>query len=172
MPLPEVGGPGSPRWFPVLLVALPLAAFSAVLFAPAVGDGPDAVEAAPLFTAPVDSESARFPICGDGARVTCVVDGDTIWYQGTKIRIADIDTPEVSSPGCPREAQLGARATRRLQALLNAGAFTLAPNPEGRDTDPYGRSLKLVTRDGRSLGDTLVREGLAERWGGPRIAWC
>ena len=59
-----------------------------------------------------------------------------------------------------------------MQALLNAGDFTLAPNPDGRDTDRYGRALRVVTRGGASLGDTLVGEGLAERWGGPRIAWC
>ncbi len=31
-------------------------------------------------------------------RRTCVVDGDTIWLEGVKIRIADIDTPEISQP--------------------------------------------------------------------------
>lgn len=105
-------------------------------------------------------------------RVTCVVDGDTIWYRGTKIRIADLDTPEVSKPGCANEAAMGRKATARMQALLNAGPFSLEPNPEGRSEDRYGRSLKLVTRNGASLGDVLVREGLAERWGGPRRAWC
>ncbi|WP_156318214.1 hypothetical protein [Porphyrobacter sp. AAP60] len=35
-----------------------------------------------------------------------------------------------------------------------------------------GRSLMLVTRDGASLGAVLVREGLAEQWGGVRRAWC
>jgi endonuclease YncB( thermonuclease family) len=34
-----------------------------------------------------------------------VVDGDTFWYQGTKIRIADINAPEVSHPGCPQKAE-------------------------------------------------------------------
>ncbi len=50
--------------------------------------------------------------------------------------------------------------------------FSLEPNPEGRSEDRYGRSLMLVTRDGASLGAVLVREGLAEQWGGPRRAWC
>ena len=165
----------SPRavpWFPVALVALPAAAFTAVLLAPAIGDGPDAAVAAVPFSGPADRESAHFPLCGSGQRITCVVDGDTIWYRGTKIRIADIDTPETDRPGCAREAQLGGQATLRMQALLNAGDFTLAPNPDGRDTDRYGRALRVVTRGGASLGDTLVGEGLAERWGGPRIAWC
>ncbi|MEL6530654.1 MAG: thermonuclease family protein [Pseudomonadota bacterium] len=119
-----------------------------------------------------DRESAAFPICKGSGRVTCIVDGDTIWYRGTKIRIADIDTPETSRPGCEREAAIGRRATQRMQALLNAGPFTLAAGSDGRDTDRYGRALRVVTRGGASLGETLVAEGLAERWGGPRIAWC
>ena len=38
-----------------------------------------------------------FAVCGM-VRRTCVVDGDTIWLEGVKIRIADIDTPEISQP--------------------------------------------------------------------------
>lgn len=41
-----------------------------------------------------DTLSGRFPICGGGLRVTCVVDGDTFWLNRQKIRIADIDTPD------------------------------------------------------------------------------
>jgi micrococcal nuclease len=117
-----------------------------------------------------DREAARFALCSGGGRVTCVVDGDTIWYRGDKIRIADIDTPEVSRPECPREAELGAIATQRMLALLNAGAFSL--EPVDRDRDHYGRLLRTVTRDGASLGAVLVDEGLAEEWGGVRLEWC
>ena len=117
-----------------------------------------------------DGERALFTRCEGPGRVTCVVDGDTIWYRGTKIRIADINTPEVSRPACPREAALGERATLRLTALLNAGGFTL--EREVRDEDRYGRKLRVVTRGGQSLGDVLVAEGLAERWQGRRGHWC
>lgn len=117
-------------------------------------------------------QRALFPVCAGQSRVTCVVDGDTIWLRGTKIRLADIDTPEVFSPGCPREAALGRRATERLRELLNAGPFTLLPPPDGRLEDRYGRQLRIAHRGGESLGEVLVREGLAERWGGPRRAWC
>jgi endonuclease YncB( thermonuclease family) len=92
------------------------------------------------------------------------------WYQGEKVRIADINTPETSDPGCAHEAQLGAEATERLQALLNAGAFTL--ESVDRDRDKYGRLLRTVTRGGESVGEVLVREGLAEEWQGFRRDWC
>lgn len=114
--------------------------------------------------------TARFEVCSGARRVTCVVDGDTIWLAGEKIRIADIDTPEVFSPQCPAERALGARATHRLRALLNAGPFEVAAN--ARDTDRYGRKLRIIRRDGRSLGGTLVAEGLARSWDGARRGWC
>ena len=182
------------NWFPFVLVALPLAAFTAVLMLPATGGPPEAEaaagpeplslagdpwgfetngpEAQTVVDASVENEQAQFPICDNGRRVTCVVDGDTIWLRGVKIRIADIDTPEVTNPGCAQEAQLGEQATLRMQTLLNAGAFSVEPNPDGRDSDDYGRKLRVVSRDGESLGETLVREGLATRWGGPRVGWC
>lgn len=124
--------------------------------------------AMPAMTMP--TMAASFPICRGGGRITCVVDGDTFWLEGTKYRIADIDTPEVSNFGCPAEKALGDRATARLAALLNAGPFAL--EPADRDEDRYGRKLRIVTRDGASLGAQLVSEGLAHRWGGPDREWC
>ncbi len=106
--------------------------------------------------------AVTFSICGVARRTDCVVDGDTFWFRGDKIRVADIDTPELSPPRCQREAELGEAARRRLQALLNAGPFTLIAG--ARDQDQYGRKLRIVSRGGRSIGDMLVAEGLARRW--------
>ena len=117
-----------------------------------------------------DREAAQFARCAGPVRVTCVVDGDTFWYRGAKIRVADINTPEVSRPACPREAALGEAATLRLAELLSAGPFTLAAWTPDRDR--YGRLLRTVTRHGQSLGAELVREGLAESWRGRRGSWC
>lgn len=117
-----------------------------------------------------DPLSARFGFCHSGGGVDCVVDGDTFWFRGDKYRIADIDTPETHGPRCAAEGALGARATMRLQELMNAGPFTLESG--SRDTDRYGRSLRVVTRDGQSLGGMLVAEGLARTWDGGRHPWC
>ncbi|MGB3795192.1 MAG: thermonuclease family protein [Alteraurantiacibacter sp.] len=114
----------------------------------------------------------HFPRCDDGMRITCIVDGDTIWYQGEKIRIADIDTPEVGDPGCANERSMGNRAMNRMQVLLNEGEFTLSRPFGTPDRDQYDRLLRTVERDGESVGAMLVNEGLAEKWGGRRIAWC
>lgn len=112
----------------------------------------------------------HFTLCGSGNRVNCVVDGDTFYFRGEKIRVADINTPEVSEPKCAAEARLGAAATRRFQSLLNAGPIELRRGP--RDEDRYGRKLRTVHRNGRSLGDVLVAEGLAHRWRGYKENWC
>ena len=102
--------------------------------------------------------------------MNCVVDGDTFWIAGEKVRIADIDTPETHPARCATEQELGDRATMRLRELLNAGPVTLAAID--RPTDRYGRRLAIVERNGESLGDTLIAEGLARRWEGRRRPWC
>ncbi|WP_225205481.1 thermonuclease family protein [Novosphingobium huizhouense] len=141
-----------------------------VLTAAAWPSAPRPAAASPAEENPAQ-ERARFAVCGPGPRVTCVVDGDTFWLRRTKIRIADINAPEVGHPACADEARLGAAATRRLTELLNAGPFTLTIEGS-RATDRYGRALRVVMRDGESLGLALEREGLAERWKGRRGDWC
>ncbi|MDE2595394.1 MAG: thermonuclease family protein [Sphingomonadales bacterium] len=111
-----------------------------------------------------------FALCAEGPRTTCVVDGDTFWLDGTKVRLADINAPETHGAGCPAERAAGEAATRRLIALLNAGPFALETG--SRDTDRYGRRLRTAVRRGRSLGGQLVAEGLAEPWRGRRSDWC
>lgn len=120
--------------------------------------------------AAVDNERSSFSFCHSGGGTNCVVDGDTIWYQGDNIRIADIDTPETHPAGCATEAKLGAAATQRLQSLLNAGSFSV--ESIDRDTDRYGRQLRVLTRGGESIGGMLVGEGLARWYQGGRRPWC
>lgn len=117
-----------------------------------------------------DASAARFALCDETSRVNCVVDGDTIWFRSEKIRIADIDAPEIFSPHCRDERSIGEASRDRLLELLNGGSFTLVAG--WRDTDRFGRKLRTVTRHGRSLGEMLVQEGLARRWHGPRRDWC
>ncbi|HEY0626722.1 MAG TPA: thermonuclease family protein [Allosphingosinicella sp.] len=146
---------------------------------PDVGTFPAAGRAAPkaAFEPPriqeIVSTQAEEPTGGglgavDPSAVT-IIDGDTFRYRGDKIRIADIDTPEMEGR-CAYEAQLAARATARMEELLTAGPFEM--HGVDRDEDQYGRKLRVVTRDGQSLGDQLVAEGLARTWAGRREPWC
>jgi len=118
----------------------------------------------------VDTLNASFALCDGPVRANCVVDGDTFWFRGDKIRVADIDAPEIFSPHCPAERQVGDLARDRLLALLNDGEFSLTAG--WRDEDRYGRKLRTIWRSGKSLGEHLVEEGLARRWDSPWIDWC
>ena len=106
----------------------------------------------------------RFSRCGS-VRVRCVVDG------GIKIRIADIDTPELSQPKCSSEKELAEMAAARLLALLNEGPFEMI-QIGNQDEDRYGRKLRVLIRNGKSIGDQLTHEGLARKWTGQREPWC
>jgi micrococcal nuclease len=117
-------------------------------------------------TAPPDHALSDRLSTNDAVRV---IDGDTFDFAGERIRIADIDTPELRG-ACAEEQRLARAATERLRTLLGAGPFEL--RRLGRDEDRYGRKLRVVVRSGRSLGDVLVSEGLARTWTGRREPWC
>jgi len=108
--------------------------------------------------------------CGSGKRVTCVVDGDTFWLKGEKIRVQGYDTPETTTNICGgnREVRLGHKATDRLTQLLNSGDVSVQRN--GKDW--YGRTLADVYVDDVDVGDTLIAEGLARSWPDGREFWC
>ena len=130
-----------------------------------------AVENVPIVEPPrIEMHAERFTLCNGPVRMNCVVDGDTFWLKGDKIRIADIDAPEISAPHCEDEKIVGQLARDRLLELLNVGGFSLQSG--WRETDRYGRKLRTVTRGNRSLGEMLVEEGLARRWNEPRPDWC
>lgn len=139
------------------LVTLALPSLTALLPPPATAGAPQIV-------------FVDLPMCQSGRGNTCVIDGDTFRLDGESIRIADIDTPETRNFACASEQALGELATRRMRELLNAGPFEL--QHYARDTDQYGRKLRIVTRDGQSLGQILVAEGLARTWDGARHSWC
>jgi endonuclease YncB( thermonuclease family) len=112
-----------------------------------------------------------FTVCARASQPNCVIDGDTIRLAGVKIRLEDIDAPEVFSPHCSSELARGNRATLRLLALINQGPFELVRTGP-RDRDRYGRMLRTLERAGRSLGGVLIAEGLARPWDGARHPWC
>ncbi len=119
---------------------------------------------------PSEAATIAFGLCHSGGGTNCVVDGDTFWIGGERVRLADIDAPETHPSRCAEEARLGEAATRRLQALLSEGPVTL--ETIDRDTDRYGRKLRIASRGGESIGERLVEERLARRWEGRRRPWC
>lgn len=114
--------------------------------------------------------ATNFSICAAPPHINCVMDGDTFYLKSRPIRIADIDAPETHPARCSQEAELGGHATYRLRELLNARPFEIRSYE--RDTDRHGRQLRIIARDGESIGGILVSEGLARPWGGKREPWC
>lgn len=98
-----------------------------------------------------------------------VVDGDTIKIDGTRIRLLDIDTPEIFHPRCPAERQRGQEARRRLEALIAGAARAQLVGDGARDKN--GRPLAHLIVDGRDVGTALMAEGLALPWRRGRPAW-
>ncbi|MCY1247070.1 hypothetical protein D9M72_603640 [compost metagenome] len=58
-----------------------------------------------------------------------------------------------------------------MRELLNAGDFRLI-EAIGREDDKASEKLRVVMRDGRSLGSILVSEGLVRPWKGRSTPWC
>lgn len=137
-----------------------VAAYATGLYPPGPRDGVTA-----------DPSEGRFALCSAVRRSDCVIDGDTIRVRDERIRLEDINAPEMSRPRCDTERELAARARQRLLVLINAGPLEIVDDG-GRDRDRYGRLLRRLERDGHSLGAMLVDEGLARPWTGRRRGWC
>jgi endonuclease YncB( thermonuclease family) len=94
-------------------------------------------------------------------RIDRVVDGDTIALRsGSRVRLVQIDTPEVSfGPEC-----YGRAASAVTKRLLPAGTLVrLLPEPATDRVDRYGRLLRYVIRirDGLDVNIRLVAVGAA-----------
>lgn len=94
-------------------------------------------------------------------KLSRVVDGDTIkvFYKGKEesVRYLLIDTPESKKPGeCVQP--YAEKASKRNEQLIKSGKLTL--EFEKSQTDKYGRLLAYVFVDGKSVQETLIKEGL------------
>ncbi|MDO9404956.1 MAG: thermonuclease family protein [Polaromonas sp.] len=92
------------------------------------------------------------------ARVTRIVDGDTVWLQTAgqprarwfKVRIEGIDAPEICQPG--------GEASR---TALVARIFDKPVTVSLRGQDDYGRFLGRLAVDGSDVGAAMVSAGQA-----------
>jgi endonuclease YncB( thermonuclease family) len=104
---------------------------------------------------------AATPLSSTSLRIDHVADGDTVdLTNGAKVRLVQIDTPEVYfSPEC-----YGKQASAITKRLLPPGTeVRLAAEPATDRVDEYGRLLRYVTRvsDGLNVNVYLVRVGAA-----------
>lgn len=122
------------------------------------------VEAASLVLA---GRTIAMPLCGSGKRINCIVDGDTIWVRGEKIRLEGFNAPEMNG-SCDRERRMAIQARDELRRALNGREFMIERNGQDR----YGRTLATIRVGGRDVGDGLISKGLAHEWRGYKESWC
>lgn len=144
-------------------MALPLALLAAVIV---WGGSPPGlariIQPAP-HSAAYRGQAVYFGKCWARQADNCVIDGESLNYQGRHIRLADIEAPDLAAPRCKAEFERGMEAEARLRQLLNQGAFHL---------EPVQGDLFVLTRQGASLGKMLEREGLAHGQSQAKRSWC
>lgn len=115
--------------------------------------------------------TGKFYFCGTSGLDNCVVSGDSFWFRKGRIVLADVVAPATEDAKCQQERDKGFAAKVRLRDLLNAGSFEFS-QLKGQNVPTTGPAMRVVTRNGRSLGATLVAEGLARPRFGPQQSWC
>ena len=98
-----------------------------------------------------------------------VHDGDTIRCGRERVRIANIDAPELpDSPKCQDRRRsyawcdfaAGEASRVALVRFVSRGRVLITRH----GTDPYGRTLATISVNGVDAGDYLITQGLAKPW--------
>lgn len=109
------------------------------------------------------------PIPTPTAEVLRVVDGDTIAVRDDnrgrlKVRIIGLDSPEVHRPGMSVGC-FGPEASEYADKMLTGQRVALVSDPDGDQTDRYGRTLaEVFLSDGRNFAVESVRTGHAKAY--------
>ena len=91
--------------------------------------------------------------CYDGDTCYVTVDGTK-----TKIRLLELDTPEISKPKCDQELQLGLKARDYLNSLImNASSIEFKTEYK---KDYFGRILSYLIIDGEDASAKIISNNL------------
>ena len=89
-------------------------------------------------------------------------DGDTCYviYDGKKdkVRLLDLDTPEISNPKCEKEYILGIEAREYINQLISEGKRIEFETEYNRDF--FGRILSYIIVDGENVSKLMVSHSL------------
>tara|TARA_B100000965_G_scaffold270657_2_gene228910 strand:- start:282 stop:653 length:372 start_codon:yes stop_codon:yes gene_type:complete len=91
--------------------------------------------------------------CYDGDTCYVTVDG-----ENTKIRLLELDTPEISKPKCDAELKLGLEARDYLNNLIT-NATTIEFKTD-YTKDYFGRILSFLILDGEDVSSKIVSQNL------------
>jgi endonuclease YncB( thermonuclease family) len=118
----------------------------------AFADGQAQVEA--QLTFPLSSEKTHKDKNNWNGMVVGVADGDTIMVlhegRGEKIRLYGIDAPDI-----------GQVFSKRAKQFVSEMVYGKTVEVRTKDKDQYGRTFGIVTVDGQSLNEALLKNGFA-----------
>jgi endonuclease YncB( thermonuclease family) len=112
--------------------------------------------------------AARWGQCYNGDRTHCVLDGDSIYFEGSKVQIAGIAAPRIQGGACDAERSRGIDAATRLAALLNSGTVSVGTPFQ----DAYGRAVSKVQVGGQDVGQAMIAAEVARQYEGDKYDWC
>jgi len=104
--------------------------------------------------------------CYDGDTCYVTVDG-----TNTKIRLLELDTPEISKPKCEQELEWGLKARDFINNRIeNAQTIEFKTNYE---LDWFGRTLSYLIIDGKDISAELIKNNLGVVYKkGFKMDWC
>ena len=104
--------------------------------------------------------------CYDGDTCYVMIDGNK-----AKIRLLELDTPEISKPKCEAELELGLEARDYLNNLIaNASLVEIKTEYE---KDYFGRTLAHLIIDGEDVSSMIVRNNLGVKYDTDnKMNWC
>ena len=104
--------------------------------------------------------------CYDGDTCYVMIDGNK-----AKIRLLELDTPEISKPKCEAELELGLEARDYLNNLIaNASLVEIKTEYE---KDYFGRTLAYLIIDGEDVSSMIVKNNLGVKYDtNNKMNWC
>ena len=104
--------------------------------------------------------------CYDGD--TCYV---TIDNQKEKIRLLELDTPEISKPKCEKEYLRGIEARDFINQLIEDANSIIIETDYSKDY--FGRTLAYLIVDGVDVSSLMIEKGLGVKYQkGIKNNWC
>ena len=95
-------------------------------------------------------------------KIISCYDGDTCYvtFQGKKdkVRLLDLDTPEISNPKCEKEYILAIEAREYINQLISEGKKIEFETEYNRDF--FGRILSYIIVDGENVSKLMVSHSL------------
>ena len=109
--------------------------------------------------------------CYDGDTCTVNITGiGKEWGFNRKVRLLDIDTPELRGAACNKEKELAIIARTTLLQLLSNKKLTITLD-KNKPRDNFGRLLVQLHADNVNINKELLKLRVAKQYK-PNINWC